>query len=162
MWNPHRVLLMGVPTRQKVNDLDQAGAFHDWIFSRDVHEVYYNGFGDSFDQWVDKVNRIRQDIVNDPKNPHHLGSMFGNTWPQFYNTAIGPNKSTRKTMSVINYQKKILPLLPIAVDVVIVLTNPQSVLSMKKNPELLAWKAWYDRKNIPVMFMNEQGIFYTT
>ena len=154
MWNPHRVLLMGVPTRQKVNDLDQAGAFHDWIFSRDVHQVFYSGFGDSFDQWVDKVNRIRQDIVNDPKNPHHLGSMFGNTWPRFYNTV-----STGKTMNIINYQDKLLPLFPIEVEAVIVLTNPQYRKQMKNNPQKLAWKAWYDRKNIPVMFMNEQGIF---
>jgi hypothetical protein len=156
MWQPHRVLLMGVPTRIKVDGLDQAGAMHDWISSRDVHEVYYSGFGDSFSNWVDKVNQIRDGIVNDPKNPLHLGALFGNTWPRFYNTV-----SNGKTMNVINYQDKALPMFPIAVEAVIVLTNPQYRRQIKSNPNKLSWKAWYDARNIPVLFMNEQGIFDT-
>lgn len=144
---------MGVPTLQKVGGLSQAGAVHDWISARDVHEVYYSGFGDKFDMFIDKVVGIRNEILNGPNTSNMLSALFGNTWPKFYNTVSKGNKN------IINYQNKILPLFPIAVDVVIVLTNPQYRRQMKNNPNKLAWKAWYDARNIPVLFMKEDGIF---
>ncbi len=153
MFQTYRVLLMGVPTLQKVGGLSQAGAVHDWISARDVHEVYYSGFGDKFDMFIDKVVGIRNEILNGPNTSNMLSALFGNTWPKFYNTVSKGNKN------IINYQNKILPLFPIAVDVVIVLTNPQYRRQMKNNPNKLAWKAWYDARNIPVLFMKEDGIF---
>lgn len=153
MFQTYRVLLMGVPTLQKVEGLSQAGAVHDWISARDVHEVYYSGFGDKFDMFIDKVVGIRNEILNGPNTSNMLSALFGNTWPKFYNTVSKGNKN------IINYQNKILPLFPIAVDVVIVLTNPQYRRQMKNNPNKLAWKAWYDARNIPVLFMKEDGLF---
>ena len=153
MFQTYRVLLMGVPTLQKVGGLSQAGAVHDWISARDVHEVYYSGFGDKFDMFIDKVVGIRNEILNGPNTSNILSALFGNTWPKFYNTVSKGNKN------IINYQNKILPLFPIAVDVVIVLTNPQYRRQMKNNPNKLAWKAWYDARNIPVLFMKEDGLF---
>ena len=153
MFQTYRVLLMGVPTLQKVGGLSQAGAVHDWISARDVHEVYYSGFGDKFDMFIDKVVGIRKEILNGPNTSNMLSALFGNTWPKFYNTVSKGNKN------IINYQNKILPLFPIAVDVVIVLTNPQYRRQMKNNPNKLAWKAWYDARNIPVLFMKEDGLF---
>jgi len=153
MFQTYRVLLMGVPTLQKVGGLSQAGAVHDWISARDVHEVYYSGFGDKFDMFIDKVVGIRNEILNGPNTSNMLSALFGNTWPKFYNTVSKGNKN------IINYQNKILPLFPIAVDVVIVLTNPQYRRQMKNNPNKLAWKAWYDARNIPVLFMKEDGLF---
>ena len=85
-----------------------------------------------------------------------LSALFGNTWPRFYNTV-----SKGKTMNIINWEDKLLPLFPIAVEAVIVLTNPQYRRQIKKNPNKLDWKAWYDARNIQVMFMDEQGIFET-
>tara|TARA_B100000073_G_C23536923_1_gene494382 strand:+ start:116 stop:586 length:471 start_codon:yes stop_codon:yes gene_type:complete len=153
MFQTYRVLLMGVPTLQKVDGLSQVGAVHDWISARDVHEVYYSGFGDKFDMFIDKVVGIRNEILNGPNTSNMLSALFGNTWPKFYNTVSKGNKN------IINYQNKILPLFPIAVDVVIVLTNPQYRRQMKNNPNKLAWKAWYDARNIPVLFMKEDGLF---
>lgn len=53
-------MFMGVPTEHRVDGLSQAGAVHDWISSRDVHEVYYSGFGDKFNNFVNKVKGIRK------------------------------------------------------------------------------------------------------
>ena len=154
MFQTYRVLLMGVPTIRRVDGLSQAGAIHDWISARDVHEVYYSGFGDKFDKFMNKVAGIREEIINNNQNTYgKLSALFGNTWPRFYNTVSKGNKN------IINYQNKILPLFPIAVDVVIVLTNPQYRRQAKNNPNKLAWKAWYDARNIPVLFMKEDGIF---
>jgi len=148
-------MFMGVPTEHRVDGLSQAGAVHDWISSRDVHEVYYSGFGDKFNNFVNKVKGIREEILASPSGSGMLNALFGNTWPRFYNTV------SQNNMNIINYQNKLLPLFPIAVDAVIVFTNPQYRRQIKKNPKKLAWKAWYDARNIPVMFMNEQGIFET-
>jgi len=153
MFQTYRVLLMGVPTFEKIKGLSQSGAIHDWISSRDVHDVYYSGFGNKMDLLIDNISRIRDNIINNPNNPKMLGALFGSTWPRFYNTVSDKNKN------VINYQDKILPLFPIEVDVVIVLTNPQYRRQVKNNPNKLDWKAWYDARNIPVMFMREDGIF---
>ncbi|MBP98879.1 hypothetical protein CMK18_23260 [Candidatus Poribacteria bacterium] len=157
MWQPYRVLLMGVPTLGKVGGRSQAGAVYDWISSRDVHQVFYSGFGDTFDRFMAQVIDIREDILNQPTGPGMLSALFGNTWPRFYNTV-----SKGKTMNIINYQEKPLPLFPIEVEAVIVLTNPQYRRQIKSNPNKLSWKAWYDARNIPVMFMREDGIFDTT
>jgi len=156
MWQPYRVLLMGVPTLGKVDGLSQAGAVYEWISSRDVHQVFYSGFGDKFDLFIARVVGIRDDIINDSKNPSaKLGALFGSTWPRFYNTVSKQNKN------IINYQNKILPLFPIEVEAVIVLTNPQYRRQIKRNPNKLSWKAWYDARDIPVLFMNERGTFDT-
>ncbi len=108
MFQTYRVLLMGVPTIRRVDGLSQAGAVHDWISARDVHEVYYSGFGDKFDMFINKVTGIRDDILTNPKNPQMLSALFGNTWPRFYNTVSKGNKN------IINYQNKILPLFPMS------------------------------------------------
>ena len=157
MWQPYRVLLMGVPTLGRVDGRSQSGAVYEWISSRDVHQVFYSGFGDTFDRFINQVIDIRDDILNQPAGPGILSALFGNTWPRFYNTV-----STGKTMNIINYQDKLLPLFPIEVEAVIVLANHQYRRQMKTNPNKLAWKAWYDARNIPVLFMREDGIFDTT
>tara|TARA_B100000683_G_scaffold126387_1_gene124035 strand:+ start:4202 stop:4672 length:471 start_codon:yes stop_codon:yes gene_type:complete len=153
MFQNYRVLLMGVPTITRIEGLSQAGAVHDWISARDVHEVYYSGFGDRFDRFINQVAGIREEIINNQNTYGRLSALFGNTWPRFYNTVSDKNKN------IINYQNKVLPLFPIEVDIVIVLTNAQYRRQAKNNPNKLAWKAWYDARNIPVMFMREDGIF---
>ena len=94
MFQTYRVLLMGVPTMQRVDGLSQAGAVHDWISAKDVHEVYYSGFGDKFEMFVNKVAGIREEIINNNQNTYgKLSALFGNTWPRFYNTVSKQNKN---------------------------------------------------------------------
>ena len=152
--NNDKVLLMGVPTMRKVDGLSQIGAIHDWLNGRETEIVFYSGFGE-METLIKQVNVIRDAIVNDPKtqSPGLLATMFGGKWPQFLNTVSGDN------MGIINYQEKMLPMFPIEVDVVIVLTNSQYRRQMSRNPQKLAWKQWYDARNIPVLFMNERGTF---
>ena len=145
---------MGVPTLNKVDGLSQAGGIHDWLSLRDTETVFFSGFGD-MELFLHKVREIRDNILNDPtnNNPGLMNALFGGKWPLFIDTVSVDN------IGIINYQKKMLPMFPIDVDIVIVLTNSQYRRQMKKNPQKLAWKQWYDARNIPVLFMNERGTF---
>ena len=155
-FSTDKVMLMGVPTLDKVEGLSQAGAIHDWLSHRDTEVVFFSGFGNQMKLFLHKVQKIRDNILNDPTNSLGLANvLFGGKWPQFLNTVSADNTG------IINYQEKIIPMFPIDADVVIVLTNSQYRRQMKKNPQKLAWKQWYDARNIPVLFMNEQGIFDT-
>ena len=155
-FSTDKVMLMGVPTLDKVEGLSQAGAIHDWLSHRDTEVVFFSSFGNQMKLFLHKVQKIRDNILNDPTNSLGLANvLFGGKWPQFLNTVSADNTG------IINYQEKIIPMFPIDADVVIVLTNSQYRRQMKKNPQKLAWKQWYDARNIPVLFMNEQGIFDT-
>ncbi len=155
-FSTDKVMLMGVPTLDKVEGLSQAGAIHDWLSHRDTEVVFFSGFGNQMKLFLHKVQKIRDNILNNPTNSAGLANvLFGGKWPQFLNTVSADNTG------IINYQEKIIPMFPIDADVVIVLTNSQYRRQMKKNPQKLAWKQWYDARNIPVLFMNEQGIFDT-
>ena len=153
-FSADKVMLMGVPTMDKVEGLSQAGAIHDWLSHRDTEVVFFSGFGNQMKLFLHKVQKIRDNILNDPNNNPGLANvLFGGKWPPFLNTVSADNTG------IINYQEKIIPMFPIDADVVIVLTNSQYRRQMKKNPQKLAWKQWYDARNIPVLFMNERGTF---
>ena len=165
------VLLMGVPTFNKVNDLSQQGAMLDWLHTRDVQKVYYNGSG-KIQEWVEDVITKHEDILTGKDMPINmtknslpiLQAMFGGNWPDFVNTWVPTTSnmainwvSAGKTYT--GQAQGSLPLWPIKVDLVICLINNQFKRQVKKNPQKLAWKQWYDTQDIPVLFMRSDGIF---
>lgn len=156
---------MGVPTFNKVDGKSQKGAMVDWLHSRDVETVYYNGAG-KIGEWIQDVEDIHNQIITDSKGFKKLmQAMFGNHWPQhFINTWVPTtaNMAINWVSAGNTYTSKAqgsLPLWPIRVDVVICLINGQYKRQVKKNPNKLAWKQWYDAQGIPVMFMGASGMF---
>ena len=164
------VLLLGVPTFNKVDGLSQQGAMLDWLHSRDVKTVFYNGVG-KIQEWIQDVNTAHNDILTGKDMPIHmtkaslpiLQAMFGN-WPNFVNTWVATSSnmainwvSAGKTYT--GQAQGSLPIWPIKVDLVICLINGQFKRQVKKNPKKLAWKQWYDARDIPVLFMRSDGIF---
>ena len=159
------VLLMGVPTFNKVDKLSQKGAMVDWLHSRDVETVYYNGAG-KITEWIQDVIAIHQDTMNTKGLTKMLKqAMFGSHWPQrFINTWVptSANMAINWASAGNTYTGQAqgsLPLWPIKVDLVICLINGQFKRQVKKNPKKLAWKQWYDNQGIPVLFMGANGIF---
>ena len=159
------VLLMGVPTFNKVDGRSQKGAMVDWLHSRDVETVYYNGAG-KIGEWIQDIHLIHKDIMNTKGLTKMLKqAMFGSHWPQrFINTWVPTSAnmainwvSAGKTYT--GQAQGSLPLWPIKVDLVICLINGQFKRQVKKNPKKLAWKQWYDNQGIPVLFMGANGMF---
>jgi hypothetical protein len=161
------ILIMGVPTFNKVDGLSQKGAMVDWLQARDVKTVYYNGAG-KIKEWIQDVNQIHKDILNQSSGTTQkqlLTALFGGNWPKnFVNTWVSTssNVAINWTSAGNTYSGQAqgsLPLWPIKVDLVICLINGQFRRQVKKNPKKLAWKQWYDNQGIPVLFMRADGIF---
>ena len=157
------ILLMGVPTFNKVNDLSQQGAMLDWLHGRDVQKVYYNGSG-KIQEWIEDIIDKHKNILRGKYTLGLMQAMFGGNWPNFVNTWVPTTAnmainwvSAGKTYT--GQAQGSLPLWPIKVDLVICLINNQFKRQVKKNPQKLAWKQWYDTQDIPVLFMRSDGIF---
>jgi len=134
----------------------------DWLTSRHFHrydpgEIMVNTKGPT--TAVDKLDRAIQQLFEEWQNRTET------TWkdPTTKLPSL-PKLSTTMTPArgVINWtpdDQRGLPIWPIPVDIVFVLTNPQYRRQIKSNPRKLKWTDWYQQQGIPVLVVTPEGMF---